>query len=146
MKRLLLISSLLLSTSAFAGNNILTLSPGVATNNIMFNDVVALQHVEKAHPTKGKITKGKLTNKLEESDENPFEGGEVVGILPGDEGSGDGNGGELIDDNGKVVRIVIDPRERQGLEEGWGLEPRCACIGIEHIPLKELEYPEFPPD
>ena len=91
MKKLLLISSLLFSTTAIAGNNILTLSPGVATNNIMFNDVVALQQVEKAHPTKGKLTKGKPTNKLEGSDENPFEGGEEVSILlPGDEGSGDG--------------------------------------------------------
>jgi hypothetical protein len=127
MKKLILISSLLLSTTAFAGTNILSLSPGITNSNIMFGGAIAMQ-VEKAHPT-GKITKGKPTNKLEATDEFPTDDG------------------QLIDDNGEVVVITTDPREWKGIEEGgWvpELEPKCACIGNIHVPLEELEhvYPE----
>jgi hypothetical protein len=126
MKKIFLISFLLASTSAFAGTNILSLSPGITNSNIMFGGAIAMQ-VEKAHPT-GKIAKGKPTNKLEATDEFPTDD-------------------VLIDDNGEVVVITTDPREWKGIEEGgWvpGLEPRCACIGIDHISFEELErvYPE----
>jgi hypothetical protein len=122
MKKLLIISFLLASTSAFAGSNILSLSPGVTTNNVMFGDTIAMQ-VEKAHPTVGKHIKGKPTNKLEATDEFPTDD-------------------VLIDDNGDVVVITVDPREWKGIEEGgWvpELEPKCACIGIDHIPFDELQ-------
>jgi hypothetical protein len=146
MKKLILISSLLLSTSAFAGSNLLTLSPGVTTSNIMFNNVVAIQTEKpQIHKDMKSIKKGKPSNRLETSDEFPVDNPGEVGIIDGNlEDPGDG---KLIDDNGDVVEITIDPREWKGIEEGgWvpELEPKCACIGNIHVPLEELEhvYPE----
>ena len=116
MKKLILISSLLLSTTAFAGSNILPLNPGVATNNVMFNNVIAMQ-VEKSHPAHKDIKKGKPTNKLESSDEFPSVDGYFEGPLPEviftgelEGGDGDGSGGD------DVVEVGL-------------LEPRCACVG-----------------
>ena len=141
MKRFLLISSILFSTSAFAGNNILSLSPGNATSNIIVGNIALLQdHPSVNKPKIDKVVKGKsLTTKKMSgtADDNPLEGGdgEVVDILPGDDGS---NGGVvIIDDNGKVVEIHVDPREW----DGFGLEPKCACIGIDHIPFDQLGHP-----
>ena len=129
MKKLFLISFLLTSTSAIAGNNLLTLSPGVTTSNIMFNNVVAIQTEKpQIHKDLKSIKKGKPSNKLETTDEYPTDD-------------------VLIDDNGDVVVITIDPREWKGIEEGgWvpELEPKCACIGNILVPLEEPEhvYPE----
>ena len=123
MKKLVLISSLLLSTTAFAGNNLLTLSPGVTTSNIMFNNVAVIQTEKpQIHKDLKSIKKGKPSNRLETSDEFPTD--DVI-----------------IDDNGDVVEITIDPREWKGIEEGgWvpELEPKCACIGIDHIPFDDI--------
>ena len=124
MKKVVLIFSLLLSTTALAGNNLLTLSPGATTSNIMFNNVVAIQTEKpQIHKDMKSIKKGKPSNRLETSDEFPTDD-------------------VLIDDNGEVVVITTDPREWKGIEEGgWvpELEPRCACIGIDHIPFDEIQ-------
>jgi hypothetical protein len=107
------------------------LTPNSA-NNVLFNDVVALQiDKPKIHKDVKSIKKGKLTNKLEATDEFPIDD-------------------VLIDDNGDVVVITTDPREWKGIEEGgWlpELEPKCACIGIDHIPFDDLKIQhEFPND
>jgi len=107
MKKFILIGSLLLSTTAFAGNNILSLSPGITTNNVMFGDAISIQ-VEKAHPTE-KIMKGKPINKLETSDEFAID---------------DSSDGEI-----SIDIVEVDHSD---------LEPRCACIGIDHIPFDDV--------
>lgn len=135
MKKFILIGVLMLSTSAFAGSNILPLSPGVATNNVMFNNVVALQ-VEKVHPTKN-IKKDKPSNKLEQSADEYFEG-PLPEVIFTEKLDDDNNGDKIIDDNDNEVVIKIDPRESNG---EW-LEPKCACIGIDHIPFEDLTHTE----
>jgi len=116
MRKIIILGTLLFTTSTFAGN-ILPLTPGTTTNNIMFNNVVAMQ-VEKSRPVHKDIKKGKPTNKLESSDEFPsvdeyFEGPlpEVIftGELEG--GDGEGSGGD------DIVEVGLFP------------EPRCACVG-----------------
>lgn len=66
--------------------------------------------------------------------------GAVDYVLIDDDGSDD-NGiiddNHIIDDTGAKVVIKIDPRESNGF---WG-EPRCSCIGIDHI---AAELPEEP--
>ena len=56
-----------------------------------------------------------------------------------DNGGSDDNGiiddNHIIDDTGAKVFIKIDPRE----SNGFGLEPRCGCVGIDHI---AAELPE----
>jgi hypothetical protein len=120
MKKLILISSLLLSTTAFAGNNILPLRPGITNNNIMFG--AAVIQVEKAPIKVEKPKKGKPTNKLESSDEFPLVDGYFEGPLPEviftgelEGGDGEGSGGD------DIVEVGLFP------------EPVCACIGNIHI-------------
>ena len=117
MRKFIILGTLLFASTAIAGNNILPLTPGITTNNIMFNNVVAMQ-VEKSHPVHKDIKKGKPTNKLESSDEFPsvdeyFEGPlpEVIftGELEG--GDGEGSGGD------DIVDVGLFP------------EPVCACVG-----------------
>ena len=95
MRKFIILGTLLFASTAIAGN-ILPLTPGTTTSNIMFNNVVAMQ-VEKSHPVHKNTRKGKPTNKLESSDEFPsvdeyFEGPlpEVIftGELEGRDGEG----------------------------------------------------------
>jgi hypothetical protein len=151
MKKTTILLLTLFSTSAFAGNNIMNLSPHnvynltpSGANNIAFESVAVLSDhnkVKEHKPNIDKVAKGKLTgkiigkpiNKLEAIDEFPID-------EPGD--------GVIIDDNDEVVVITTDPREWKGIEEGgWvpELEPRCACIGIDHIPFDDLQH-ELPVD
>lgn len=117
MRKFIILGTLLFASTAMAGN-ILPLTPGTTTNNIMFNNVVALQ-VEKLHPVHKGIKKGKPSNKLESSDEFPsvdgyFEGPlpEVIftGELEGGGGDGESTGGD------DIVEVGL-------------LEPKCACVG-----------------
>jgi hypothetical protein len=113
MRKFIILGTLLFASTAIAGN-ILPLTPGTAINNIMFNNVVAMQ-VEKSHPVHKDIKKGKPTNKLESSDEFPsvdeyFEGSLPEVIIDDNPGDGEGSGGD------DVVEVGL-------------LEPKCACVG-----------------
>jgi hypothetical protein len=116
MKKFIILGTLLFASSAIAGN-ILPLTPGTTTSNIMFNNVVALQ-VEKSHPVHKGIKKGKPSNKLESSDEFPSVDGYFEGPLPEviftgelEGGDGEGSGGD------DIVEVGLFP------------EPVCACVG-----------------
>jgi hypothetical protein len=118
MKNLILISSLLFSTIAFAGNNILPLRPGITNNNIMFG--AAVIQIEKAPIQVEKPKKGKPTNKLESSDEFPsvdeyFEGPLPEVIFTGEQQGGDGS------DRDDIIEVGLFP------------EPICACVGNIHV-------------
>ena len=116
MRKFIILGTLLFASTAIAGN-ILPLTPGTTTNNIMFNNVVALQ-VEKLHPVHKGIKKGKPSNKLESSDEFPSADGYFEGPLPEviftgelEGGNGEGSGGD------DIVEVGLFP------------EPKCACVG-----------------
>jgi hypothetical protein len=61
-----------------------------------------------------------------------------------DNGGSDDNGtiddNHIIDDTGAKVFIKIDPRE----SSGFGIEPRCGCVGIDRVAFGLLEHPEEP--
>lgn len=61
-----------------------------------------------------------------------------------DNGGSDDNGtiddNNIIDDTGAKVFIKIDPRE----SNGFGLEPKCGCVGIDRVAFELLEHPEEP--
>lgn len=114
MRKFIILGTLLFASTAIAGN-ILPLTPGTTTNNIMFNNVVAMQ-VEKSRPVHKDIKKGKPTNKLESSDEFPsvdeyFEGPLPEVIFTGELEGGDGSDGDDI------------------IEVGLFPQPVCACVG-----------------
>lgn len=136
MRKFILISAMLFSTTAIAGGNILSLTPHSnlpltpnGANNIMFNDVALLQSEKPQHSIKiDKITRGKLgkpTNKLELSDEFPSVDGYFEGPLPKvifNDDNGEGSGGD------EIVEVGLFP------------EPVCACVGNIFVD------PTIPPD
>ena len=114
MRKFIILGTLIFASTAMAGN-ILPLTPGTTTNNIMFNNVVAMQ-VEKSRPVHKDIKKGKPANKLESSDEFPSVDGYFEGPLPeviftGELEGGDGSDGDDI------------------IEVGLFPQPVCACVG-----------------
>ena len=129
MRKFILIGAVLFSTTAFAGGNIISLTPHntlqltpSGANGIMFKDVALLQSEKPHHDIKiDKATKGKLgkpTNKLQSTDEFPLVDGYFEGPLPeviftGELEGGDGSGGDGVE----VTEVPVD------------LERRCACIG-----------------
>jgi len=142
MKKISILFFTLFTTSALAGNNIMSLTPNnllnltpSGANNVAFESIaIQPEHTDpKTHkPNIDKVAKGKgkLTNKLEQYHDFTID----------DKNDDD----VLIDDNGDVVVITTDPREWKGIEEGgWvpELEPRCACIGIEHVGFEVIEHP-----
>ena len=109
MRKFIILGTLIFASTAMAGN-ILPLTPGTTTSNIMFNNVVAMQ-VEKSHPVHKDIKKGKPTNKLESSDEFPSVDEYFEGPLPEVIFNGELEGGD------DIVEVGLFP------------EPVCACVG-----------------
>ena len=127
MKKFILIITLLLSTTAFAGNNTLPSRPVITNNNVKFGNAVI--QVEKKPIQVEKPKEGKPTNKLESSDEFPLVDGYFEGPLPQ----------VIINDGyfeGPLPQVIINDNPGDG--EGSGgddivevgiLEPKCACVG-----------------
>ena len=120
MRKFIILGTLLFTSTAIAGNNILPLRPGITNNNVMFGTEVI--QVEKKPIQVEKPKKGKPTNKLETSDEFPLVDGYFEGPLPeviftGELEGGEGEGSGEDD----IIEVGLFP------------EPVCACVGNIHI-------------